>query len=138
MRSFKQYLLEGLNISGIKVPKPYVKDGNKVYKYLLPTKILKVIIGPEEDGANHVSFTHGGEFEKRSGVHHTPTETMRVLNHVAATLRDHSERHNASEYTYHTVDETKHDIYQRIAKLVGVNATNTVPEKDIFNRHDLK
>jgi len=134
MRSFKQYLLEGLNISGIKVPKPYVEDGNEVYEYPLPTNILNVIIGPNEDGAHTVSFTH----RKMSGVHHTPTETMRVLNHVAATLRDHSERHNASEYTYHTVDETKHDIYQRIAKLVGVNATNTVPEKDIFNRHDLK
>jgi len=138
MKSFGQYLLEGLNISGIEVPKPYGGDGNQVYKYLLPTGILDVIIGPEEDGAHHVSFAHGGGFGKRSGVHHTPTETMRVLNHVAATMRDHSKRHKASEYTYHTVDETRDGIYRRIAELIGVNATNTVPEKDIFNRHDLK
>jgi len=138
MRSFKQYLLEGLNISGIKVPKPYDEDGNKVYEYLLPTDILKVIIGPNEDGAHSVSFAHGGEFGNIPGVEHTPSETMSMLNRVAATLRNHSKRYKASEYIYYTPHKTKHDIYQRIAKLVGVNATNTVPEKDIFNRHDLK
>lgn len=138
MKSFGQYLLEGLNTRGIKVPEPYDEDGNEVYEYLLPTDLLKVVIGPNEDGAHNVSFTHGGEFGKMSGVHYTPAETMNVLNHVAATMRDHSKRNKASEYTYHTVHKTRDDIYKRIAKLIGVNATNTVPEKDIFNRHDLK
>lgn len=136
MRSFLQYLSESINIKGIKVPKPDIEDdGYKVYTYPGPTDILQVGIGPKEDGAHHIWFTHGGSFGKIEGIKHTPAQTMHVLNHVAATLQHHSKKHKATEYTYETANRTRHNLYQRMARFVKVNATNTVPERNLFDRH---
>jgi hypothetical protein len=137
MLTFKQFLSEGINIKGIKVPKPETKDdGYKVYTYPGPTDILQVGIGPKEDGAHHIWFTHGGSFGRSPhGVEHTPAQTMHVLNHVAATLKHHSSRHRATEYTYETADDGRHRLYQRMAKVAGVNALNMIPEGDMFSRH---
>lgn len=137
MLTFKQFLSEGINIKGIKVPKPETEDdGYKVYTYPGPTDILQVGIGPKEDGAHHIWFTHGGSFGRSPhGVEHTPAQTMHVLNHVAATLKHHSSRHRATEYTYETADDGRHRLYQRMAKVAGVNALNMIPEGDMFSRH---
>ena len=137
MLTFKQFLSEGINIKGIKVPKPEIEDdGYKVYTYPGPTDILQVGIGPKEDGAHHIWFTHGGSFGRSPhGVEHTPAQTMHVLNHVAATLKHHSSRHRATEYTYETADDGRHRLYQRMAKVAGVNALNMIPEGDMFSRH---
>jgi hypothetical protein len=137
MLTFKQFLSEGINIKGIKVPKPEIEDdGYKVYTYPGPTDILQIGIGPKEDGAHHIWFTHGGSFGRSPhGVEHTPAQTMHVLNHVAATLKHHSSRHRATEYTYETADDGRHRLYQRMAKVAGVNALNMIPEGDMFSRH---
>jgi len=137
MLTFKQFLSEGINIKGIKVPKPEMEDdGYKVYTYPGPTDILQVGIGPKEDGAHHIWFTHGGSFGRSPrGIEHTPAQTMHVLNHVAATLKHHSRRHRATEYTYETADDGRHRLYQRMAKVAGVNALNMIPEGDMFSRH---
>jgi len=137
MKSFREYLSEGINIKGIKVPKPEIEDdGYKVYTYPGPTDILQVGIGPKEDGAHHIWFTHGGSFGRSPhGVEHTPAQTMHVLNHVAATLKHHSSRHRATEYRYETADDGRHRLYQRMAKVAGVNALNMIPEGDMFSRH---
>lgn len=137
MKSFREYLSEGINIKGIKVPRVEIEDdGYRVYTYKGPTDILQVGVGPKEDGAHHIWFTHGGSFGRSpGGVHHSPAQTMHVLNHVAATLRHHSRRHNATNYTYETADDGRHRIYQRMAKAAGVNAQNLIPEGDMFSRH---
>jgi len=136
MKSFREYLSEGINIKGIKVPKPEIEDdGYKVYTYPGPTDILQVGIGPKEAGAHHVWFTHGGSFSRSpEGKQHTPEQTMRVLNHVTATLHHHRKRHRANEYTYETADGTRHGIYQRVAKAAGINAKNLMPEDHMFWR----
>lgn len=128
MLTFKQFLSEGINIKGIKVPKPEIEDdGYKVYTYPGPTDILQVGIGPKEDGAHHIWFTHGGSFGRSPhGVEHTPAQTMHVLNHVAATLKHHSSRHRATEYTYETADDGRHRLYQRMAKVAGVKDRKSV------------
>lgn len=137
MKSFRQYLSESINIKGIKVPKPNIEDdGYKVYTYPGPTDILQIGIGPKDDGAHHIFFTQGGEFGKMPGVNHTPAQTMRVFNHVAATLHHHSRRHRATEYTYETADKRRHQLYQRIARAVGVNAKNLIPEDNHFDRRE--
>ena len=139
MKSFRQYLSEGINIKGIRVPKPEVEqDGSKVYTYPGPTDVLQVAIGPEEDGAHHIMFTHGGSFGRSpGGVHHTTAQTLHILNHVVATLRHHSRKHRATEYTYETADLGRHRLYQRMAKAAGVNALNMVPESEMFSRQQL-
>lgn len=138
MKSFTEFLSEGINIKGIKVPKPEIEDDYyKVYTYPGPTGILQVGIGPKDDGAHHIWFTHGGSFGRSpDGIQHTPAQTMHVLNHVAATLKYHSRQHRATEYTYETADEGRHRLYQRMAKVAGVNALNMIPEGDMFSRHD--
>ena len=137
MLTFKQFLSEGINIKGIKVPKPETEDdGYKVYTYPGPTDILQVGIGPKEDGAHHIWFSHGGSFSRSSkGTQHTPEQTMHVLNRVAATVQHHSKRHRANEYTYETADSTRHGIYQRVAKAAGINAKNLMRDDHMFSRH---
>ena len=138
MKSFREYLSEGIKIKGIKVPKPKVEDdGVRVYTYPGPTHTLEVGIGPKKFDGHHIWFTHGGSFGRSpDGVHHSSAQTMHVLNHVAATLRHHSRRHNTTEYNYQTADGGRHRIYQRMAKAAGVNAQNLIPEGDMFSRHD--
>jgi hypothetical protein len=136
MKSFREYLSESINIKGIKVSKPEIEDdGYKVYTYPGPTDILQVGIGPKENGGHHIWFTHGGSFGRSpGGVSHTPAQTMQVLNHVAATLRHHSRKHRATEYTYETANDNRHQIYQRLARAAGVNARNLMPEDHMFGR----
>jgi len=144
MMRFSQYIREGLNTKDISVPEPDIEDdGYEVYTYPTEHDILQVGIGPKEDGAHHVWFTHGGSFGRaldvkdgKVEVKKDPAFTMRMLSHVAATLKHHSEKHKAKDYTYETANKTRHKIYQRIAKHAGVEAMNTMPEDHMFDRHE--
>lgn len=144
MIRFSQYLREGLNTKNISVPEPDIEDdGYEVYTYPTEHDILQVGIGPKEDGAHHVWFTHGGSFgraldvkDAKVEVKKDPAFTMRMLSHVAATLKHHSGKHKAKDYTYETANKTRHNIYQKIAKHAGVQAMNTMPADHMFSRHE--
>ena len=144
-RQYLQYLSEGINTKKIKVPQPDIDedDGYEVYTYPTGHDILQVGISPHEDGAHHVWFTHGGSFSRAMDTHTGTTVvpkdtgfTMRVLSHVAATLKHHSKKNKATDYTYETASKTRHNIYQRIAKAAGVVARNLTPPHHMFNRHE--
>lgn len=144
MLRFLQYINEGLKPDEVKVPEPDVEDdGYEVYTYPTEHDILQVGIGPNEDGAHHVWFTHGGSFgraldvkDPKVEVKKDPGFTMGLLSRVAATLKHHSASKKATDYTYETANKTRDKIYQRISKAAGVVARNLMPADHMFDRHE--
>lgn len=149
MLTFLQYVAEGINTKDIQVPDPDIEDdGYEVYTYPTGHDILQVGIGPNEappggEGSHHVWFTHGGSFGRamdistgRTEVPKDPGFAMRMLSHVAATIKHHSGKTKAKDYTYETANKTRHNIYQRVGKAAGVNARNLMPADNMFDRHE--
>jgi hypothetical protein len=129
MKSFRRYIKEALNIKGIQVPEPDIEDDDyQVYTYPGPSDILRVGIGPREhDGRHHVWFSHGGSFDQSPGeTKHTPEQTMRVLNTVAATIHHHSKKYKTKKYSYELSPGygKREKLYQRGARALGIDAEN--------------